>query len=840
MTKTIYARRHENKPKGEKQTMNMNKLMAVTAVCVAVVFLPAYADTVEWNGEAGNGSLSDGGNWVGGVAPVAGDALDFSSIASATTLNADFGDGRTFGAVTMGNGVITFTGAFAVASFSNYANVAVGANSTVTINNNLSFAAGQPLCNTIAAGGKLHLKGSLTLTHGTAADFLFAKSNCDGAVVAEGGITIAGKGWTVMNTRALVLGLKGISFSKDVPLIFTNNGTVYSLGATTVLGTAGMGSYCGSTPLTICTTQFESDQPATITFAGNFTGRRNYWAAGVVTGCGKVVFPSTSSSNRGITVTDGSTLAMTPGVNMTGAGGETLAVNSGATLEVAAAGTVGTSGKLTFAAGSTLDIAACSAGYAVLSVSQTLTLPSSGTVNLTLNGGAFTPGVYVILANSGVTAAMGEKFSFSTGGEPAAWSVVGNRLVLTVGSVPANRWTGAAGDGKMSNGANWGGGVAPSGGSALDFSAVAIATTVNADIADAAFDVLTMGSGVITFTGALTASAFSDYSRIAVGANSSVTIDNSLSFTGNNKILCNAVAAGGKLRVTGSLTIAHASGDFYFTQNNSAGAVSVDGRITLNSPGWVVLSAKALAVGEDGIAFSRENCRLCVFNNASLYPLCATASMGTAGLNAYSVNNGSTFTICTTQFESDQPATITFSGRIGGVRNYWNGVAVTGCGRVVFTSDSYTDRALTVNDGATLAMTPGCSTTSAVDQTFTVNSGATLEVPASGTTTLGFNKTIINSGATLAFNFTDRMAAPVLALGSNGTSSLPGTVDVKVSASVGVAPKVGKYALTSGMDFTGKTVNLIDKPKWARGVSVDENGNLMLTVISNGLVILVK
>ena len=62
--------------------MNMNKLMAVTAVCVAVVFLPAYADTVEWNGEAGNGSLSDGGNWVGGVAPVAGDALDFSSIAS--------------------------------------------------------------------------------------------------------------------------------------------------------------------------------------------------------------------------------------------------------------------------------------------------------------------------------------------------------------------------------------------------------------------------------------------------------------------------------------------------------------------------------------------------------------------------------------------------------------------------------------------------------------------------------------------------------------------------------------------------------------------------------------
>ena len=157
MTKTIYAQRHENKPKGEKQTMNMNKLMAVTAVCVAVVFLPAYADTVEWNGEAGNGSLSDGGNWVGGVAPVAGDALDFSSIASATTLNADFGDGRTFGAVTMGNGVITFTGAFAIASFSNYANVAVGANSTVTINNNLSF------CLQILAAHRILMDGLLIL-----------------------------------------------------------------------------------------------------------------------------------------------------------------------------------------------------------------------------------------------------------------------------------------------------------------------------------------------------------------------------------------------------------------------------------------------------------------------------------------------------------------------------------------------------------------------------------------------------------------------------------------------------------------------------------------------------
>lgn len=38
------------------------------------------------------------------------------------------------------------------------------------------------------------------------------------------------------------------------------------------------------------------------------------------------------------------------------------------------------------------------------------------------------------------------------------------------------------------------------------------------------------------------------------------------------------------------------------------------------------------------------------------------------------------------------------------------------------------------------------------------------------------------------------------------------TVNVKVSAANGIRPKGGTHTLTSGIDFTGKTVNLVEAP----------------------------
>ena len=65
-----------------------------------------------------------------------------------------------------------------------------------------------------------------------------------------------------------------------------------------------------------------------------------------------------------------------------------------------------------------------------------------------------------------------------------------------------------------------------------------------------------------------------------------------------------------------------------------------------------------------------------------------------------------------------------------------------------------------------------------------------------------------------------------------------GVVNVKLTAAADVEPR-GEYVLTSGLDFTGKTVNLVDPPDWVGRVDV-VNGNLVLTVKQDGTVIFLR
>lgn len=65
------------------------------------------------------------------------------------------------------------------------------------------------------------------------------------------------------------------------------------------------------------------------------------------------------------------------------------------------------------------------------------------------------------------------------------------------------------------------------------------------------------------------------------------------------------------------------------------------------------------------------------------------------------------------------------------------------------------------------------------------------------------------------------------------------TVNVKVSAANGIRPKGGTHTLTSGIDFTGKTVNLVEAPDWVQSVGVS-GGNIVLTVKPVGFVIMVQ
>ena len=62
-------------------------------------------------------------------------------------------------------------------------------------------------------------------------------------------------------------------------------------------------------------------------------------------------------------------------------------------------------------------------------------------------------------------------------------------------------------------------------------------------------------------------------------------------------------------------------------------------------------------------------------------------------------------------------------------------------------------------------------------------------------------------------------------------------VNVKLTADVSM--NGGTFALTSGMDFTGKTVNIIDKPKWVKSVQI-VNGDIVATIKSAATVIYVR
>ena len=123
-------------------------------------------------------------------------------------------------------------------------------------------------------------------------------------------------------------------------------------------------------------------------------------------------------------------------------------------------------GMLILQKGSTLDIAIPASDIAAFAATELL-IPEQEAVTLTSGGGAFGEGLYAICKMSGVTAETGAKFAPSTTGELAvSWYVDGDMLMLAVGAVDPNTWTGGASDGNLSNPKNWYGGKVPESGTA--------------------------------------------------------------------------------------------------------------------------------------------------------------------------------------------------------------------------------------------------------------------------------------------------------------------------------------------------------------------------------------
>ena len=487
---------------------------------------------------------------------------------------------------------------------------------------------------------------------------------------------------------------------------------------------------------------------------------------------------------------------------------------------------------------------------------EAVAAPVSGSAAINLSGGAsLTLGTDVALSSltlngSGKLVIFTDSHTFSA---ETVYAATGVKYIVIDGSADAGVWwTGLAGDKSMANGGNWEGGQVPAAGAVVNFSAIPSDTTINAD-AGRAFGMVTMGDAMITFTNALTVTSFTDPLKVTVGEGSTVTIDNDVTLDAEPQRLCYTIKTGGTLHITGSVAINSSSIIYALYSATSGGTIIVDDGIAVSGNGTVWWNSRVLALGENGISFTENAPFLFTVDDAEVYALGERTVLGTEGRGRFRSKYDDVF-LCTTQYKSDRPSTITFDGNFNGANgsgavdfNCWGHWRATGCGRVVCTSAVASNRGLRVYDGTTLALNPSANTIGQSDQTFYVynensgTAGGTLEVASSGKVTLTGDLSLAD-GTALAFNFTDRSTPPQLALSSGKTLTASGAVTVKIPANC-VRPKGGEYILTTcgGFNGEGVTVSLADgKPTWVRGLSVNDGGNIVLDVKPWGTMIIVK
>ena len=574
----------------------------------------------------------------------------------------------------------------------------------------------------------------------------------------------------------------------------------------------------------------------------------------------------TVSANGG--TLDNNTFAVALPCTITGAGGMTLSGSGTTTISanqsylgtttVSNETTLSVSGGVTFAGlvvfneDSALDIAGYN-GTTPLSATA-ITFPDEGTVALTLDSGAFDTGVYKICAADDLTAADGEKFSIDTGDKSHEWSMHDNTLILLVGEVDANAWTGLASDGKMSSAANWAGYAVPAAGEDIDLSGISADTTIIAD-ANRTFGAVTMGDGVITFTSSFAAESFSDTSKVAVGADSTVTINGDLVFSWSDESahpICNNVAAGGVFRVTGSIIADSANRGYIVPCPGSIdGTIAAAGLVnnsrnnddvfrlvrgtTGSSANWEIGAAgfsgtkRFVVSGSGSHATIRAAANFTVSATIVQY---RSLTLDTAGYTITLGTNTSVKAGGILPASSEGLTTIAGSGTV--VANYDVDDLSTSAGSKV--------GEFTVANGATLALMSGSDLGTGL---LTVADGGALEVAESGAVTLG-GDLILNDGATLAFNWTKRAVAPQIAVADGKTLSFvgEGEKNIAVKVSGDLWPVGGEYLLTTSGEIKADdsvSVSLAEgAPKWAKRVYVNDAGNIVLDVKTMGTKVIVK
>ena len=715
-----------------------------------------------WTGLAGDGRMSTAGNWFANAVPGAGDALDFSGVTAATAIEGDVD--ATFGAVTMGAGVITFTGdRMAATTFSDTSKVAVGANSTVTLDGDLTFdgSNGTVIVNKVDADGAFIVTGTVKAT------------------VAQNisPVAAAGSGCIVVNGVEIPAG-KSLYSTKDVTT------QKWAIGPGGVTAGTGGTIWCLSNSANDCwiypytndftvsawtvvreaidhhelnTTGWGDGLPHTITLDAGFADKGALFIAGT----GKVVVNHEPFEGK-----VGGYPAYSGNVTVTNTA--TLAINAGMKL---------TTGKITFAAGTTLEVPSSGVEMGAIAFS------GEGTVTLKVTGGPLMYGRYpLVTSTSDLPANVLPRLVLDASGvadEDYAWLEVSGdcrSLVLAVGdraSCEYGVWVG--GEGNLRDAANWRNGLVPRADDTLDFSGLAVAKTINCgDWGGTAFAGVKLGTAArqITVSGTLRLAALSATTtncNLSVGTNSKLIIDGdaTLSSSPSNVVYIvyenkGAVEIGGKVVVRGNVKA-------YPCYNCAAAATiavkGIDSGASGSGSDFMKLNAYKKdaptvkwIVGEGGLGGSKgywidrgdgDNKKGTGAELKAAADFAINLAIGARQILTLDTGDGKTITVNGEIYmdpASDTVNTLTVKGSGTVVCNY------------VQNNKSKFNGEVVVKDTATLAVNAGkCVTTGRI----TVNAGATLEVAQSGTVELDGVLTL-KDGARLKFDFTQRRVCPVL------------------------------------------------------------------------------
>ena len=504
-------------------------------------------------------------------------------------------------------------------------------------------------------------------------------------------------------------------------------------------------------------------------------------------GSGEFRFENTAVNATGLysggtVVSNSATVAILAG-SCPGRGDLSLRDTATLSLPGAASGTATVFGTLSLASGTTVSFGRLASETTALSVGGLTVGAGSQKPVISVNVSELAAGTYTLIASSSETSVTADSFTLSTSGtSDKTISLVksGNSICLEVAGGIHGKWVGGSGGNRFSVAANWDDGVVPGAGDALNFSSVTSATTIEADV-NATFGAVTMGSGVVTFTGNLTASSYSDLSKVTVGANATVTLVGDLTYTATTGGGWMLNRLDGVFVVTGKIIVS-GSADMKLAQTVGANGVAVaKGLVSNGNTSWTFRLNRSNSgdtarwvIGEEGLSGGSGFWMLAAStsSNAILQPNTNDFTIA----DWVGAREGPSLTINTTGWGDNAGHVIT-AANAGFIRE--GEVSVIGAGTLVCDYDASSGAygqsahsvAFNVGGTATLALKAGSKIGTG---NVTVNSGAALALSGSGTATMGGTLTL-NGGSRIVVGTAGagRLTAKGVSIAGNVAVEIP-------------------------------------------------------------------